>query len=251
MTTPTLVEASNTAPVASVAQGVLAEAQSLEAAALATAAEANPPAEPRPAAKLSWDEAIKRAPPAVAELMKGMQADYTKKTQEVADQRKEIAREREALLKLKFEAPAELGEYDPFDEGSVQKRIEAEVTKRMRQLVEPMQQEAELLKAESDYASFVSTYPDFKSDVGIRSEVQRLLEANPNLDLETAYFAAKGKQTGSQASAKSAAERKAAQAAAQAVSSPRKSAAPSLPDKKSVRQMSTVEILAAAKAMHR
>lgn len=244
----------NSAPYTSNAQAILAEATALEAsasdaaAAEAAAAEAASPA-PAPA-KLSWDEAIKRAPPSVAELMKGMQSDYTKKTQELAAQRKELQRERESLSKIKFEVP-EVGEFDPFDEGSISKRIEAEVARRMQQLLEPMQQEAELLAAENAYSSFLSEHPDFKSDVDLRSEVQRLIEANPNLDLETAYYAAKGRKGTAVVSAKAQAERKAAQAAAQAVSMPRKSAPPAMPDRNAVKRMSTSEILAAAKALHR
>jgi hypothetical protein len=57
-----------------------------------------------------------------------------------------------------------------------------------------MQQEAELLRAESDYQTFLTENPEFKTDKALRSEVQALLERNPQLDLETAYWAAKGKR---------------------------------------------------------
>lgn len=205
---------------------------------------------------LSWDDAMKRVPPNVAKLMRSMQADYTKKTQELAAQRKELQRERESLTKVKFEVP-EVGEYDPFDEGSVQKRIEAEVAKKLKLLLEPMQQEAELLKAESDYQSFLGSNPDFKTDVGLRSEVQSLLENNPALDLETAYWAAKGKQgklgrgRPDADAERTSARAKAAKEAASAVAPTRRTVTPSKPDAKAVRSMSTSEILELAKSMHR
>ena len=204
----------------------------------------------------SWDDAMKRVPPNVAKLMKNMQADYTRKTQELATQRKELLRERESLSKVKFEIP-EVGEYDPFDEGSVQKRIEAEVAKKLKLLLEPMQQEAELLKAESDYLAFLGSNPDFKTDLGLRSEVQSLLEKNPSLDLETAYWAAKGRQAKmgrgkpDADAERTSARAKAAKEAASAVAPTRRSAAPSKPDAKTVRSMSTSEILELAKSMHR
>ena len=203
---------------------------------------------------LSWDDAMKRVPPNVAKLMRSMQADYTKKTQELATQRKELQRERESLTKVKFEVP-EVGEYDPFDESSVQKRIQAEVARNLKLLLEPMQQEAELLKAESDYHSFLSENPDFKTDVGLRSEVQSMLEKNPQLDLETAYWAAKGKQrskgrTDADAERTSARAR-AAKEAASVVTPNRRAVPQAKPDAKAIRTMSTSDILELAKSMHR
>ena len=196
---------------------------------------------------MSWEEAVKRVPPGVAKLMRKMQADYTKKTQEVATQRKELQQERESLLKMKVEVPTDLGEYDPFNEGSVQKRIEAEVAKRMKELLEPMQQEAELLKAENDYSNFLAENPDFKTDTGLRSEVQALLEANPALDLNTAYWAAKGKQGKFKAApATSPAARQAAKEAAAVITPSRRAPSPAKPDKKTLATMSNADILALA-----
>jgi predicted ATP-grasp superfamily ATP-dependent carboligase len=185
--------------------------------------------------------------------MKGMQADYTKKTQELAAQRKELQRERESLSKVKFEVP-EVGDYDPFDESSVQKRIEAEVAKKLQLLLEPMQQEAELLRAESDYQAFLTENPDFKTDKALRSEVQALLESNPQLDLETAYLAVQGKRARSGKGApdpKAAARKAAAKEAAAVVAPPRRGAPQAKPDAKSIRSMSTADILELAKSMHR
>ena len=204
--------------------------------------------------KLSWEEAVKRVPPGVAKLMRKMQADYTKKTQELSAQRKELQQERESLLKMKVEVPTDLGEYDPFNEGSVTKRIEAEVAKRMKELLEPMQQEAELLKAENDYSSFLAENPDFKTDTALRSEVQALLEANPALDLTTAYWAAKGKQAKlgkAPAPATSPAARQAAKEAAAVVSPSRRAPPPAKPDKKTLATMSNADLLALASTMVR
>jgi hypothetical protein len=131
-------------------ESTLAEVQAIIAAKSAPAPAAAPAEEADPSDELdaiiaadeaatkgdSWDDAMRRVPPNVAKLMKNMQADYTRKTQELSTQRKELQRERESLSKVKFEVP-EVGEYDPFDEGSVQKRIEAEVAKKLKQLLEP------------------------------------------------------------------------------------------------------------------
>ena len=80
-----------------------------------------------------------------------------------------------------------------------------------------MQAEYEQMAAQDNYKSFLQNHPDFESDTGLRSEVQHLLEVNSSLDLETAYWAAKGKQAKSaaaQASETRAAKRRAAKEAA-------------------------------------
>ena len=240
----------------SLSETVLAEATAAEE--VDSAAEAAPEAAPesgeKSEEKLSWEEATKRVPPNVAKLMRKMQADYTRKTQEVAAQRKELSLERESLLKVKFEAPEDVGEYDPFNEGSITKRIEAEVAKRMKQLLEPMQQEAELLKAENDYNSFLVENPDFKTDQDLRAEVQNLLEKNPALDLTTAYWAAKGKQGKFKAPAKTEADSRRSQAtkeAAAVVAPSRKAPPPAKPDRKTLSGMTNADLLALAQTMSR
>lgn len=250
----------------SLAESVLAQAQAAEGApegapdvAPAEEGGSGDPAAPAEGGngKLSWEEAVKRVPPNVATLMRKMQADYTKKTQELSTQRKELQQERESLLKMKVEVPTDLGEYDPFNEGSITKRIEAEVAKRMKELLEPMQQEAELLKAENDYSNFLSENPDFMTNTGLRSEVQSLLEANPALDLTTAYWAAKGKQAklGKAAPVEgrgsSPAARQAAKEAAAVIAPSRRAPPPSKPDRKTLATMSNADILALAATMVR
>ena len=265
--TPAAAEASvlsdpgNAAPIEGGNEALLSEARAKFTAAKEKSAEEDPAdvldatvaADEAQREGLSWEEAMKRVPPGVAKLMKGMQADYTKKTQELSAQRKELQRERESLSKIKFEVP-EVGDYDPFDENSVQKRIEAEVAKKLQLLLEPMQQEAELLRAESDYQTFLTENPDFKADKALRSEVQALLEGNPQLDLETAYLAVQGKRAKAgrgAPDAKAVARKTAAKEAAAVVAAPRRGAPQAKPDAKAVRSMSTAEILELAKSMHR
>jgi len=206
-------------------------------------------------AGLSWEAALKRVPPDVAKLMKSMQADYTRKTQEVASQRKELLREREALSKgmAQVKPPAELPAYDPFDEGSIKARIEAEVARRLQETMAPIMAEHEMLQAEEEYQVFLRQAPDFETDEALRGEVQKVLEANPAIDLETAYWAVKGRR-GTQASAEAkaadkarkAAEREAAQ---RGTALPRRGAAPVRPAAAEVKRMSTEDILRLAQRL--
>lgn len=263
--------AGNTAPARTIAEEVLA---AVEAGQAEEQPKEQPKAEPKakqpkdPAAeldeqvasegagKLSWNEALKRVPPDVAALMKAMQADYTKKTQEAAQIRKEAQREREALLsgQKQLKAPVQIPDYDPFDESSINARIEAEVRRRLDEVLEPMRQEYEVASAQDAYQTFLADNPDLKTDVALRSEVQALLESNPNLDLETAYWAAKGrasKAAAAKEAAAAAADRKARKTAAEtATAVPRRGGTNTPAPASSVRRMSAADILAQAQAMH-
>ena len=120
---------------------------------------------------LSWEQAVKSVPPDIAQLMRSMHADYTRKTQELSSQRKDFVREREALMRGKkaLTTREELPEYDPFNEDSIKARIEQEVTLRLQQVLEPMQAEYEQMAAQDNYKAFVAEHPDFERDTGLRS----------------------------------------------------------------------------------
>jgi len=219
--------------------------------------EAEAPEAPDGRPALSWEEAMRRVPPDIAALMKGMQGDYTRKTQEVAQMKKDVLREREALQRgfaqVKPKDPAELGDFDPFNEASVQARIEAEVAKRLQEALTPMQREYELMAAEEAYQGFVQTHPDFETDTELRAEVQQALEANPTLDLETAYYAVQGRRNrraASEATARAKAERTARRkAAVKGTGMPRKGTAPRKPAARDLKKMSHADILALAKEL--
>jgi len=260
MTTPSLTVEGNAAPVQSTAEKVLAEAQLIASGEDDTGSEVEieevSNGEPPRKRNLSWNDAMKQVPPDIAKLMREMQGDYTRKTQELAEQKKDFLREREALKKgAQALQDRELPEYDPFNEDTIKARIEAEVNKRLREVLEPMQQEYEVMQAEDNYKAFLAEHPEFETDTGLRSEVQFLLESNPALDLVTAYWAAKGKQAkvnASQAETRKAAERKAAkEAALTGTATPRRGAVTSTPDRSTIKKMSNADILALAQSMHR
>lgn len=174
-------------------------------------------------AGLSWEQAMAEAPPHIQALMKNMRADYTRKTQEVAAERKTLAAEREALLKsgtldkLRAAAEADPGELNPFDEASVAARIEREVARRLHEALAPIEQEHKQAQAKQEYHAFLEKNPDLKADPEVRKEVYAALKKNPSLDLESAYYAVKGKRASSieaQREARKHAEREAARAAA-------------------------------------
>jgi hypothetical protein len=172
---------------------------------------------------LSWEQAMAEAPPHIQTLMKSMRADYTRKTQELAAERKALTAEKEAIIKsgtldkLRAKAAEATGEFNPFDDASVATRIEQEVARRLAEALAPLEQEHKQAQAKQEYHAFLDKNPDLKTDPEVRKEVFDALKKNPALDLESAYYAVKGRKATSmeaQREARKAAEREAARAAA-------------------------------------
>lgn len=218
----------------------------------------------------SWSEAVEvvsQLNPEAAELMRGMMADYTRKTQEAAATRKEVTQrqselqrlqaqvdaERAALLSVREELAADLPDYDPWNEQSVVARAERAAQERINKMTEAIQREHEARQAELAYSGFLTDHPEFKSDEGLRTDVQKLLEANQNLDLETAYWAVKGQrgvQAAAESKAKRNAERQAKREAARAVGVPRRGQGQPQASKTDLKGMSAADIYRMAKQMH-
>lgn len=177
-------------------------------------------------AGLSWDDSIRELEteaPHLAKLARELRADYTRKTQTLSAEKKRLAADKEALVKsgtldaLREKANGEVGELNPFDEGSINARIEREVARRLAEALEPLEREHKQAQARQKYDTFLDAHPDLKTDPEIRKEVYDSLQKNPGLDLQSAYFAVKGRRATSletQRAATKKAEQKAARAAA-------------------------------------
>ena len=118
-----------------------------------------------------------------------------------------------------------------------------------------MEAEYQTMQAEDSYQRFLAEHPDFQSDTDLRGEVQHLLEKNGSLDLETAYYAAKGKAARIAArkerEASSATKRARKEAALRGTAAPRKGGRVSKPKAGDLKKMSAADILAIAQQMHR
>ena len=209
-----------------------------------------------PAKRPSWSsalEAVKALDPGAADLMKGMHADYTRKTQELAALRRELQAERAALLSVRKDLPEEMPNYDPWDEASVMARVERAAQERINQMTEAVQREYEARQAEASYQGFLEEHPEFQTDEGLRGEVQAMLEANTALDLETAYWAAKGRRAkveAAEAADKRRAERAAKRQAAQAVGVPRRGTTAPKASRQDLKSMSAADLYRMAQQMH-
>lgn len=145
---------------------------------------------------LNYDKVVSELPDDAQKLLANFRSDYTRKTQELARERKALEEQRKALLEsdfaknIKEKAEAQI-EFDPFDDASVQAKIEQEVARRMQDMLTPMQQQYELQQNQMQLEKFKAENPDLDT---YRTDVAKLLLQNENLSLQQAYFIVKGQK---------------------------------------------------------
>tara|TARA_R110000868_G_scaffold240806_3_gene495346 strand:+ start:792 stop:1562 length:771 start_codon:yes stop_codon:yes gene_type:complete len=207
--------------------------------------------------KLSWADALKVATPEQAELMKGIQASYTRKNQALAEERKAFVRDRETRIKeleAKVKPAGELPEYDPYNQESIDARIAKHLNDQTLTELETLRAEQAVAQLEQSFTAFTTEHPDALSDPAINGGIQKLLRADPNISFEDAYYRVafnemKAKQ---EADRKRDAERKAAnRQAATTGNAPARTATPTYtrPSPAELKRMSVSDILALSKSI--
>lgn len=146
---------------------------------------------------LNYNQVFDGLPEDAKKIIANLRSDYTKKTQSIAEQRKQLEADRKALLESGFydnmakQADVSV-ELDPFNAGSIEAKIQQEVAKRMREMLEPMRQEAEVNKRAIALDNFKRENPDIET---YRVDIARELMKDKNLTLEKAYWMVKGQKT--------------------------------------------------------
>lgn len=146
--------------------------------------------------KVNSDEALRNAPDDIKKLYANMRADYTRKTQALAEQRKQMEAERAALTNGKFmddlkaKAEADVG-FDPFSPESVQAHIDKQVAAALRQALEPVRQEVELSNRRAQLERFKADNPDINQPE-VKKAVVEMLKSDESLSLERAYAIVQG-----------------------------------------------------------
>lgn len=180
----------------------------------------------------SWQSVLDSAPDDVQRAMASLRADYTRKTQELAQQRKELARQQKALTESDaYKAITELAhgddvQFDPFDPQSFNAYVNKVVAERLSSILEPMRQEQLEFQAQNKLDAFMTEHPELRTDQVFRKEVHQTLTDNEHLDLEAAYWIVQGrraKAAQAQQDQRIKRTKKAARAAGLAVGSGRKS----------------------------
>ena len=146
---------------------------------------------------INFNEVLSALPEDAKQLLGNLRSDYTRKTQDLANQRKELRAQQAALQESDFyrtmqeKANAENVELDPYDTKSFEARIEQEVARRLNDMLEPMRQQQNLEMKRIKLTQFRNEHPDLEN---LKGEVAATLKANTNLSLEEAYYIVKGRQ---------------------------------------------------------
>lgn len=145
---------------------------------------------------IDYNRTINELPDDAKKILANLRSDYTRKTQEIARQSKELEGQRQALLEsdayrnIQAKATEAPVDADPFDPQAFNQRIEQEVAKRLADVLKPMQNEWESQQRRQKLEKFKSENPDLET---YKTEIVEVLKTNDNLNLEQAYYLVKGK----------------------------------------------------------
>ena len=81
--------------------------------------------------------------------------------------------------------------FNPWDESSVESRIEQEVAKRLEEMMRPMQNEYAVRQREAQLTQFKADHPDM---MDYKHEIVEVLQQNEGMRLEQAYWLVKGQK---------------------------------------------------------
>lgn len=153
----------------------------------------------------SYQEVLKHLPENGRKLISNLRAMTTRKTQEVADIRKQleaeraaVAQEREALYNGEFAKKIQSLAQEPeqkndlyTDEG-LQAEIQRQAALMFQQMMQPVQQDMALQQRQMQLDNFKRDNPEI-TNPEVRIEVAQLLKARPELKLEDAFYITKAK----------------------------------------------------------
>lgn len=145
---------------------------------------------------INYNEVISSLPDDARNLLSNIRADYTRKTQEIAEQRKALEALQASLLKgadnsnMHDVANRDTVELDPYDTASFEAKIQQEVARRMQELLEPMREEQYRMTKRAQLDKFKAENPDL---MDFKKPIAELLQSNANLSLEDAYHIVKGR----------------------------------------------------------
>jgi len=153
----------------------------------------------------NYQEVLKHLPENGRKLISNLRAMTTRKTQEVAEIKKQLEQEREqlrleqqALYNGKFaEDVKELAKdpevpHDVFTDDGINSKIKQEAAKMFQQMMQPVQEDMYLKQRQMSLDNFKRDNPDLTTPT-VRVEVAKLLRDRPELKLEDAYYITKAK----------------------------------------------------------
>ena len=147
-----------------------------------------------------YQEILKHLPETSRKLIQNLRSSYTRKTQELAQERKlleelkaQVAEERELLLSQdwSFDDEDDTASATTSNETDVEKRIQQAVAAALQQKFAPLKEKHEAAQRQAELARFKQEHPDLEE---LRPEITELLLGRPELNLQDAYLIVKGKR---------------------------------------------------------
>lgn len=137
-------------------------------------------------------------------LIANLRSSYTKKTQELAQAKRDLQKKEAEILAEKErlysgswakqaveKASADTSSLDPYVEEDLKKIIEIETAKRHQEMLKPYQEEIKQQKAVLEVQNYIEAHPELKTDA-YKEKMVPLLHSRPELDLDTARLIVKG-----------------------------------------------------------
>lgn len=159
-------------------------------------------------------EWMKHVPEDVRKHIANIRSSYTRKTQEIAQQRRELEEAKAQMLNQRqsvldnstvkhFEQHITEEEYDPYTAEGMQAEIKRQAALMLKQMMEPaqqkMQQEIEMERRTMALQQFKQQHPDLVSPE-MKMPIAQMLAERPELKLEDAYYIVKSKMDNARAS---------------------------------------------------
>lgn len=145
---------------------------------------------------LSTQDILKELPSDALKLIQNLRSSYTKKTQQIAAQKKELEtreqtwlNQQERLLRSRMQLPED---FDITSDGGLQSYIQSKVAEMVLESQRPLKEAYELDQKRQELSDFKTANPDLDH---YRFDIIEEMSKNPDLDLKTAYYVVKGRRS--------------------------------------------------------
>lgn len=146
---------------------------------------------------------MQHVPPDVRKHIANLRADYSRKTQSLAAEKKEIERLREELTQTKagvLDGPLAkmvkevdtAAEYDLFDPDGMKNEIKRQATLMLQEMLKPAQEQVQLEQKKLALERFKAENPEL-TQPEYRGPILQMLQERPELKLEDAFYIVKAK----------------------------------------------------------
>jgi len=144
------------------------------------------------------------SPEDVRKHIGNLRASYTRKTQELANLRKELEAERDAMVSQRqqtmnnpaYQKAVELAnseeQFDLYDPEGMKREIERQAAIQLKQMLEPAREQIKMEQRKVELQRFKDQNPELMDDA-YRLPIAKMLHERPELRLEDAFYIVKAK----------------------------------------------------------